>query len=82
MLFGILGPLRAAYFLSIKRKASEMRPGSIRQDSGSPEAIRRDVSEVFDDARHSERTCSLSLHRSDKASGYAPGNAAPEEMRL
>jgi len=82
MLFGILGPLRLI-FLSIKRKASDMRSGSIRQDSGSPEAVRRSVSEVFGDARHTENTCSLSLHRSDKASGYAPGvNAAPEGMRL
>jgi len=84
MPFVVLGPLRARLiFLSIKRKASDMHSGSIRQDSGSPEAIRRSVSEVFDDARHTERTYSLSLHRSDKASGYAPGiNAAPGGTRL
>ena len=59
-------PLRARLiFLSIKTKTSDMRSGSIQQDSRTPEAIRRNVSEVFDDARHTERTCSLSLHHSD-----------------
>jgi len=82
MPFVVLGPLRARLiFLSIKRKASDMRSGSIRQDSGSPEAI-RGVSEASGDARHTERAYSLSLHCSDKASGYAPGiNAARREER-
>jgi len=86
MPFVVLGPLHARLiFLSMKRKASDMRSGSIRQDRGSPGAIRRSVSEVFDHARHTEHTrnLNLSLHRSDKASGYAPGiNAAPEGTRL
>ena len=39
--------------------------------------------EVFDAARHAQPTHGLSLYRSHKEFGYAPGiDAAPEGMRL